>query len=279
MMRKALSLIPVALLASHLPMAHAAEDKPLWEAGVGVAALTFPAYRGSDQRSQFLLPMPYIVYRGDVLKADRRGVRGELFDSDRFELTLSAALSPPVSSDQVHARRGMPDLKANLEIGPQLDVGLWHSADRARSLKLQLPLRAAYTLEGSPKDIGWVFHPKLNLDVTDLPGMAGWNLGLLAGPLFGDRRQHAYYYSVESPYATASRPAYAAGAGYGGMQYLASLSRRYRDFWVGAFVRYDNLAGAAFENSPLVRSKDYLAGGLAISWIIGESATRVAADD
>lgn len=279
MIRKILSIAVAALLAGALGTARAGEDLPLWEVGVGVAALSFPAYRGSDQRSNFLLPVPYFTYHGKILKADRHGLRGELFDSDRLELTVSAALSPPASSDEIAARAGMPDLQASFEIGPQLDVTLWRSADRARFLKLLLPLRTAYTLEGSPKDIGWVFHPKLNVDITDLPHLPGWNLGLLAGPLFGDRRQHAYYYSVAPQDATAVRPAYDAAAGYAGMQYLASLSRRYRDFWVGAFVRYDNLAGAAFEASPLVRSKDYFAGGVAISWILGESKTRVTVDD
>lgn len=277
MSRRSLPLAALALVAA--TAAGAAEEKPLWEAGIGLAAVSFPAYRGSDQRSAFLLPMPYFTYHGQVLKADRHGLRGELFDSDRIELTISAALSPPASSDEITARAGMPDLKASFEIGPQLDLTLWRAADRGRFVKLLLPLRTAYTLEGSPQNIGWVFHPKLNVDVTDLPGLPGWNLGLLAGPLFGDRRQHAYYYSVAPQYATATRPAFDAGAGYAGMQYLASLSHRYRDFWVGAFVRYDNLAGAAFEASPLVRSKDYFAGGVAISWIFGQSATRVLADD
>ena len=44
-------------------------------------------------------------------------------------------------------------------------------------------------------------------------------------------------------------------------------------------MRYDNLSGATFENSPLVRQKDYVAGGIAISWILGESSTRVKVDD
>jgi hypothetical protein len=32
-------------------------------------------------------------------------------------------------------------------------------------------------------------------------------------------------------------------------------------------------------NSPLVRQKDYFAGGLAITWILGESSTRVMVND
>lgn len=271
--------IVASVLAGISMLSVAAEDKPLWEIGAGVAALSFPAYRGADQVSNFVMPVPHFTYHGEFLKADRRGVRGVFFDNDRLELTLSAALSPPASSDDIKARRGMDDLAATFEIGPQLDLTLWRAENRARFIKLLVPLRAAFTLEGPPKQIGWVFHPKLNMDIGDLPGLPGWNLGLLAGPLFGDRRQHEYYYSVAAPEAVAGRPAYDAKAGYAGMQYLAALSKRYPGFWVGAFARYDNLSGARFADSPLVRDKHYFAGGVAVTWILGESATRVRVDD
>ena len=257
----------------------AAEDKPLWEIGAGVAAFSFPSYRGSDQTNNFLMPVPHFTYHGDFLKADRHGIRGSVFDSDRLDLTLSMALSPPVSSNDIKARAGMSDLKGTFEIGPQMDVTFWRSDNKERFIKLLMPLRAAITVEGSPKSIGWVFHPKLNMDITDLPGMPGWNLGLLAGPLFGDQKQHAYYYSVGPQYATLARPAYEAKSGYAGMQYLAALSKRFPKYWLGGFVRYDNLAGSVFEDSPLVRQKDYFAAGAAITWVLGESSTRVSVND
>lgn len=257
----------------------AAEDQPLWEIGAGVAAFSFPSYRGSDQSHNFLMPVPHFTYHGDFLKADRQGIRGSFFDSDRIDLTVSLALSPPVSSDNIKARAGMSDLKATFEVGPQVDLTVWRSDNRARFVKILLPLRAALTVEGSPQSIGWVFHPKLNVDITDLPGMAGWNLGMLAGPVFGDKRQNAYYYTVAPQYATADRAAYEAGAGYAGTQLLASLSKRFPTYWVGGFVRYDNLSGATFADSPLVRKKDYLAGGIAITWVFGESSTRVKVND
>lgn len=267
-----LALMPNAVRAEQ-------QEKPLWEVGAGVAAFSFPAYRGSDQTNNFLLPVPLVTYHGDFFKADRHGIRGSFFDSDRVDLTVSLALSPPASSEDIKARSGMKDIEGTFEIGPQMDFTFWRSENRARFVKLLMPLRAAFTVESSPKDIGWVFHPKLNMDITDLPNMPGWNLGLLAGPLFGDKRQHAYYYSVAPQYATASRPAYEAKAGYAGMQYLVGLSKRFPKFWVGSFVRYDNLSGATFEDSPLVRQKGYFAAGLAISWIISESSTRVMVND
>ena len=276
---KLVAVAGLAVLSTLSVTAQAAEEKPLWEAGLGLSTVSFPAYRGSDQRSQFLLPSPYFVYRGEFLKADREGMRAELFESDRLELTVSGALSPPASSDDILARAGMPDLDANIEFGPQVNVKLCQGEQPGRQLKLLLPLRAAFTLNKRFQSIGWVLHPKLNLDVGSLPALPGWNIGLQAGALFGDRRQHQYFYGVDNAYATADRPAYEARGGFAGMQYLVGVSKRYEKHWVGAFLRYDNLSGASFADSPLVRTRNYVAAGVAISWILGESSTRVMTDE
>lgn len=273
---RSLRIVSLGLLFACACASVAAEKtEPLWEVGAGVATFSFPAYRGSDETKQFVLPAPYFVYRGEFLRADRDGLRARLFASDRVNLTVSAALSPPATSDDIQARAGMPDLRASFEVGPQLDLTLWRGEDRSRTLKLLLPLRTAYTLERSPQHIGWVFHPKLNLDMGDVPALRGWNVGVQAGPLFGDRRQHAHFYGVDPAFATVDRPAYSAGAGYAGMQYLLGVSRRYPSHWVGAFLRYDSLSGASFADSPLVRDRNYLAAGVAVTWIFGQSATRV----
>ena len=260
-------------------VAIAAEDKPLWELGAGIAAFSFPAYRGSDKQRSFLMPVPYFVYHGKFLKADRHGIRGSLFDSDRVDLTLSLSASPPTDSDDVAIRDGMPDLKPTAEFGPQVDLTLWRSDSRARFLKLRVPLRAAFTLEGSPREIGWIFSPNLNLDITDLPAMPGWNLGFVAGPIWATKKQHDYFYGIAPRYTTSFRPAYEASGGYSGSQFLMSLSKRHDKTWVGAFVRYDTLAGASFIDSPLVARKHFAAAGIAVSWVLGESTTRVRVDD
>ena len=109
-------------------------------------------------------------------------MRGVFFDSDRVELNVSLAASVPVDSDGNEARRGMPDLKPTIEIGPSLDITLWRSDDRRAKLDLRLPLRWATLVQGSPRDVGLVFSPRVNLDVRDPFGYHGWNLGLLAGP-------------------------------------------------------------------------------------------------
>ena len=60
--------------------------------------------------------------------------------------------------------------------------------------------------------------------------------------MFSDRRYNQYFYGVDPAFATAARPAYNAGGGYGGAQFIMSLSKRYREFWIGGFAKWDTLA-------------------------------------
>ena len=271
--------LALAVLVSTHALTAAARDEPLWEAGLGVAGVTFPDYRGSDHSRAYALPAPYLVYRGDFLKADRHGMRGVFLKTDRVDLNLSVGASLPVDSSDNTARAGMPDLEPAFELGPSLDLTLWRSAERGTKLDLRLPLRAAFTVESHSRFIGAQFSPHANVDVHDPLGFSGWNLGLRAGPVFTDARNNRYFYEVRPEFATAGRPAYAApGSGYAGMQFLAALSKRFPKFWVGGFARYDTLRGAAFEDSPLVTSKRYVAAGIAVSWIFAQSDKRVTVD-
>lgn len=273
-MRRAAIVVAAALAAVNAPRALAA-DEPLWEAGAGLTVLDFPDYRGSSQSHAYVLPFPYFIYRGEFLRQDRNGLRGIFFRNDAVDLNMSVGASLPVDSSKNEAREGMPDLKASVEFGPSLDVRLWEGQSRHARLELRMPLRVAMTVEAHPHVIGGQFSPHLNLDVADAFGQEGWNLGLLAGPVFTDGRYNRHYYEVAPEFAAPQRPAYTTSGGYGGMQYIVALSKRYPRFWVGGFARYDTLAGSVFESSPLVTSKRYLAGGIGIAWILGESKQRV----
>jgi outer membrane protein len=249
------------------------ESLPLWEAGLGVAGLSLPDYRGSDQRQLRALPLPYLVYRGERLKADREGLRAELFDSDRVELNLSASGSLPVNSSDNQARRGMEDLKTFAEIGPSLNFMLG-PPERRSSMQLRLPLRAAFALQSSPRHTGWVFAPNL-LWLARPSGLPGWNLSASAGLLFQDSRYNNNFYTVRPDQVLADRPAYQAQAGFAGSQVTLSVSRRFPGFFVGGFLRMDSLHGASFEDSPLVKTRSGLSAGLGASWVFGQSGTRV----
>ena len=250
---------------------------PLWELGVGAAALHLPDYRGSDQSRNYLLPLPYVIYRGEWLRADREGARALLVRTDRVKLDLSATATVPTDSQDNAARRGMADLAATVEVGPNLNLEMLESADRRLRLELRLPLRAAFTLERSPHQIGYTFSPNLNLDISGVAG--GWHVGLLGGPLYADRRYHQYFYGVAAADATSARPVYAAPGGYAGWQVLAATSRRIGSAWVGAFVRYDSVSGAVFESSPLIRRTHELTAGIGIAWVFAASDRRVTIDE
>jgi outer membrane protein len=269
--------IAAALLAVCCAVPAHAKEVPLWEVGLGAGAIAFEDYRGSNTTHAYPLPVPYVVYNGKFLKADRDGVRGTLFNQNWLEINLSFNLTTPVRNDR--ERSGMPDLRSTVEIGPSFDFHLFRSDNRRVKFDLRMPLRYAATVESSPRIIGWTFSPRFNVDLRDPFGLPGWNLGLLAGPLFADHRYHDYFYSVAPQFATLSRPEFQAKGGYAGTQTLAALSKRYPKFWVGAYMRYDTLAGAAFVDSPLVQRKSYWTGGFGFAWMIRKSSQVVEIPD
>jgi MipA family protein len=248
---------------------------PLWELGIGAAALRLPDYRGADQSRNYLLPFPYVVYRGDWLRADREGARAVLLDVQRVEFDLSVGAAAPARNNA--AREGMPELAPRLEVGPSLNVELWRSVDHRAKVEWRAPLRAAITLQRSPRRVGTSFTPHVNLDLRD--ALRGWDLGVQAGAVFGDRRLHDYLYGVAPAQATPLRPSFVAHGGYAGWQALAAVSRRFRDTWIGAFVRHDSLRGTHVAGSPLVRSDRSLMLGVGVAWIFSVSDQLVAAQE
>ncbi|MBI5429400.1 MAG: MipA/OmpV family protein [Nitrosomonadales bacterium] len=255
-----------------------AAQAPLWEFGAGGAFIDFPHYRGSDERQVYVLPMPYLVYRGEILKVDRHRVRGMLYESETAELDVSVNGSVPVTKND--ARQGMPDLDPTLEIGPAINVRLFEAESKQAQLELRLPLRYIIGSDFTYlRGVGWMFHPQLNLDVQNVFDQAGWNLGMAVGPLYTDRRYSEYFYGIDAVYARADRPAYSASGGYAGSQFVAALTKRFPKFWMSGFVKWDTLRGAAFETSPLVKDRQFATTGFAITWIFAESSTRVETDE
>src|SRR5882672_6464170 len=216
------AIVLVAGLCSYGASTSRAADRPLWEFGLGAGAIAFADYRGADSAHVFPLPVPYFVYRGRLFRADRDGVRGMLIRDPRAELNLSVDATTPVSSRNNNARAGMPDLKPTVEFGPSLDVHLWRSGNERLRLDLRIPVRKAYSIERQPQSAGWFVAPRINLDLRDVAGRAGWGVGMFIAPLFADRQYHDYFYSVAPSFATQSRPAYAASGGYSGTELLVA---------------------------------------------------------
>lgn len=261
--------------------AQAQEGLPLWEVGGGAAVLRVPDYRGSEEVRTYVLPVPWLVYRGEIFRADRDGVRARLFDSERVDVNISFNGSVPVDSDRNRARQGMEDLRPLFEVGPVANIHLWRSSNDRAALDLRVPARAAFTFRGGVEHVGYVFAPQLNLDLRWPSATAPdrWNLGLLVEVPFSDRRLNGYFYSVTAAEATATRPEYTARSGFGGWQALAAVSHRKDRWWFGGFIKYDNLSDAVFADSPLVTQRRQVSGGIAISYVFARSSTLVAPRD
>jgi MipA family protein len=266
----------LTLLFLLLPTNVFCTEKPLWEAGVGLALLQMADYRGSNENRLYVLPYPYVIYRGDILRIDRERISGLIFKTDRLLIDVSLFGSVPVNSSHNSARSGMPDLDPTFEAGPSLNITLLENRQAHCRLNLSLPVRAVFSTDfSSLHHEGWVFSPKLAFEKTDVIPGTGLNLGMSAGPLFADRHYHRYYYTIEPAYATGSRPSYAAGGGYSGSSFSIGLNKSLRSFIFNAFVSMDYLHGAVFENSPLVKAKYSVMGGISMSWIFTKSAKMV----
>lgn len=251
----------VAILLLLCPsLAGAAEELPLWEAGVGVAAIDLPAYRGASERQQFVLPVPYLIWRGERLRVDRDSVRSRLLSGGRWHVDLSLNGSLPVDSDRIDARRGMPDLRPTVEVGPALNVDLWTQGSWRAGLRA--PLRIVFDTRA--RHVG---------EAAQLRAALAWRAGgarftLQTGPVWGSRRFHGYFYDVQPQDALPDRPAYEAPGGFGGWQTTASTGWRIGRLWLGAFARHDRVGGAVFERSPLVDTDGHWTVGVAGAWVL-----------
>lgn len=238
---------------------------PKFELGVSLLSLSAPHYRGSAHSTSYLLPVPYIKYRGERFRIDG-GVEGRLFNSENLILSISGNGSLPVD-DENPERAGMAPLKANVEFGPSLEYRL-RKGERD-SLWFELPLRIAITIEGNPQNIGQILHPRL---AWRLPSRNKnqWKFRFAAGPLFASKRFHDYYYSVDLADALPSRPEFQAESGYSGIRGDFTYSKRFGEYWLGGFVRYDSLKNSVVEDSPLVTDVSNWMGGIAFGWVFYE---------
>jgi outer membrane protein len=269
-------LILLVLMGFLFPGRALCEEKPLWELGVGAGFLQMPDYRGSGENRRYLLPYPYFVYRGDILKVEKERISGRIFETERLLLDISFNGSVPVKSSDNPDRRGMPDLDPTFEMGPSLNITLLENKQDRYKLTLTVPVRAAFSTDfSSVRHEGWVFHPRLNFEKADMIPGSGVNVGLSAGPMFADQGYHRYYYTVDPAFATSLRAPYAAGGGYSGSTFTVGLNKILKPFILNAFVGLDFLQGATFENSPLVKNKYSMMYGFAVSWIFLQSSERV----
>lgn len=246
---------------------------PLWELGLGAGALHQPYYVGSKENRTFAFPVPVPVYRGSVFKSDDDGMRAELIKDKRFKLDLSLDFNLAVDSDKVDLRNGMDDIGSLLQIGPSLQFKLGGN-DNSEWL-LNLPVRANLEFDDGVEGAGYTFAPNITyFNRFDWRGKP-WRAGVALGPQFGSKDYQNTYYGVAPEFARPDRPEFSADSGYSGSRLLLSLRSKDKDrLWVW-FLRYENISGASFEDSPLVETNDGLSVGVIYSRFLFKSKQTV----
>ena len=202
------------------------------------------------------------------LSVDRNLIQGNLWKSGNWNLEISLGGAVRVESDNNEAREGMDDLDFIAEAGPALQY--YFSGDRLNdnALFLTLPVRSAISTDFTDISArGFTFNPTLT-----------WRRGYtsdhrLVRPqiTFGLRSAsdayHHYIYGVDRRFETHSREEYDGEAGYGGFTLSYSTSIRWKDYLLAGFVRYSNISGAVFEDSPLVRQNENFLFGAAFAYL------------
>lgn len=245
---------------------------PLWEAGLIGINVNQVAYPGAGQRVQRNFVLPYLIYRGDILRADRNNVGLRAFKTDTLELDLGFAGSLGSSDDDIAVREGMDDLGILVEAGPRLRWTLSEDFFGAR-VRADFPLRAVFDLDDSLRYSGVSFEPGLNADLITA-AQTFYSVGVSA--LFASEKLSDYFYQVSEADVTAQRPLYDAQAGLIALRGSASVGKKFSDKWRGfGFARYEWTQGAKNANSPLLVQKSGWSFGIGITYIWAESARKV----
>lgn len=246
---------------------------PRWEAGFAAGAGRVPDYPGADTSQLRGIVLPFFVYRGPVLRVDERGIRSRFLDTADWEFDLTGTAAFNSRSNDL--REGMPELDYMFGIGPQLVYKGW--AAQGSGPTLHLKLRALGSTDFERIDSrGASVSSELRWRWRGVAGPAS-ALTLSVEPTWASRPLQRYFYEVDASQATATRPAYAARAGYLGTEFGATLRQRVsRELSWYASANLMSLHGAANTASPLLASRSNLAVGAWLVWTPWRSSAAAA---
>jgi hypothetical protein len=251
---------------------------PRLEAGVLGGAGAIPDYPASDQTHLRWIAAPYVIYRGDILRADREGARARLIRSRWVDLEMSFGGSFPARSENNDARRGMPDLDWMAEVGPRLSIPLFDFPRHRGRVKLFLPFRGVFSSNlRNLRSRGWVAAPALYVRYLWAPEHL-WVTEIQSS--VGSRPLNAYFYDVPHAYVTSDRPFYDARSGYTGTEVFSGIvvpigGGRFR-ILLGGMLGFHQ--GSANRSSPLFRRETTYGGiaGLSCRFYASKALAQVA---
>lgn len=259
-----ITLTLAVVMASHAAQGETESPAlPLWEVGAFALGVSQQAYPGSDTQLQRGLALPYVVYRGKWLRADRDTFGLRALKTDRLEVDVGFAGAFGGGADEVEARRGMRKLGTLVELGPRVKYLLSDSLYGGR-LRLELPLRGVFDLSDSASYRGLSAEPRL---LYERQSSSGWRYGTSLSWVVANRGLASDFYTVRPTEATPERLTYDAKAGLVSTRWSLSATRSLsRDWRVFGFARLETVRGATNASSPLVRKKDGASLGLGVTY-------------
>ena len=238
------------------------------EVGLGMSAVHVPHYIGSDEAEDFYLPFPYLRYRSEKISVDRNLIQANLWRTGNWSLEISLGGAVKVDSDKNEARQGMSDLDFIIEAGPAVHYYFQGNRKQENALYFELPLRGAISTDFTAGEYrGYTFNPRV-------VWRRGYQMGpyevrpqLTVGIRTASSHYHDYTYGVKGQDVTEQRQQYKAQSGYGGFQLGYSTAVLWSDWLVAGFMRYVNISGAAYDDSPLVKKENSVLLGVASAYL------------
>ncbi len=252
---------------------------PLWEFGLAAYGRYGPAYPASEDSQLDILPLPFPIYRGKILRMGDdtdKPVRTHLFRRDRVKLDLDFGINFPAKSNDIDARTGMPNLDLLLEMGPELEFQFAPEPFGGRMF-LALQARGATSVDGlNPDWRGLVYSTEFKFE---RPFQASEFI-LKLTPEWASEGYMDFFYGVAPAYATPERPLYEAGSGYLGTRLSLTFKHAItKKFDIIGGLRFGFYKGAANADSPLFTQQTTSGVMLALVWKFWASERRAAASD
>lgn len=264
-------------IAATAKRSKAGANEPLWEIALGGYGRYGPAYPASDSYQFDVIPLPFPIYRGKILRVgdeNEKPVRTRIFRRDRIKLDIDFGLNLPVDSEDIDEREGLPDLDLLIEAGPELQ--LQFEEDLPGDFFLSLQTRGAWSFDGlSTTWRGMVFTTEFKYEVP--LGKSVYSLRLQ--PEYATKQYMDFFYGIDEEFATPDRPAFDAKAGYLGTRVILSYGHEFnRKFEIRTGVRLGVYEGAKNRSSTLFTA-DYTGEVYtAFLWKFWESKRRAFAE-
>lgn len=247
---------------------------PRWEAGIAAGGGRIPDYPGADQSHWRAIVVPWLVYRGPIVSIDERGIRSRLIETSHWEFDFTATAAFNTRNNE--RREGMPELDYLFGIGPQLVYKGWQTPGGGGA-SAHFKLRAIQSTDFRGIDSrGGTASMELRWREFGVNG-PGSVLTAAVEPTWASRPLQRYFYQVDASQATATRPAYAARAGYLGTEFGLSLRQRITpelSWFVAGNI--NAMQGAANRASPLLASRTNVTVGAGMVWTPWRSSEAAA---